>query len=180
MSAILFGVPGKLKQLLTRVPADNATRIAKLNDTITSRAPAGTAVSNAVLTPTRSALLDNLDASILSRQSEASALTRYNDLNGDIGSLLAAIQGSANYSSGVKVIFIASVFSYGSGTANSSPFPSSYTVVRAKTFLVPLSFGGIYNFSWGLASGDNRIQRTVIGGASNTGHSGSCYIVEMN
>ena len=66
MSALLFGVPGKLKQLLTRVPANNAAQIAKLDGTITSRAPADTAVSNAVLTPGRSALLDNLDGSISS------------------------------------------------------------------------------------------------------------------
>ena len=74
MSALLFGVPGKLKTLLTRVPADNATQIAKLDDTITSRAPAGTAVSNAVLTPGRSALLDNLDASISSVATSVAAV----------------------------------------------------------------------------------------------------------
>lgn len=180
MSAILFGVPGKLKTLLTRVPANNATQIAKIDATMLSRAPAGTAVSNAILTPARSALLDNLDASILSRQSEASALTRYNDLNGDIGSLLAAIQATANYSSGIKKIIYTNVNQYGPGTASSSPFPLSYYVDRDKTFIVPLDFGGLYQWSWNLGSGNNRVQRSVTGGGGTTNHSGACIVVEMN
>ena len=80
MSVILFGVPGKLKQLLTRVPANNAAQIAKLDGTITSRAPADTAVSNAVLTPAKVGLLDNLDAAISTLETETSAGVRYSAL----------------------------------------------------------------------------------------------------
>ena len=180
MSAILFGVPGKLKTLLARIPTNNTTLMGRLNATITSRAPADTAVLNTVLTPARSALLDNLDASILSRQSEASALARYNDLNGDIGSLLAAIQGNANYSSGIKKIIYTSVSRYGQGSAYSQDFPDSYVVDRDKTFIVPLTFGGVYMYSWNLAVNNNRVQMGANGGSSSTSHSGTCIVVEMN
>ena len=93
MSAILFGVPGKLKELLSRVPSNNAAKIANLDAAITSRAPAGTAVSNTVLTATKIALLNKLDAAITTRQSETNALARYNHLNTDMATLQTAVNG---------------------------------------------------------------------------------------
>lgn len=163
MSAILFGVPGKLKTLLGRIPLNNTTLMGRLNDTITSRAPADTAVLNTVLTTTRAGLLDNLDASILSRQSEANALARYNDLNGDIGNvktktdyipsaltsgttdttrytaLINEINGSPTYSSVIKNIHFKTFSRTGAGAS----FSSTFTAVDPdKTILIPQSFIG--------------------------------------
>lgn len=65
MVELLAGVPGKLKTLLGRLTATRAAALDNLDASITSRAPADTAVSNAVLTDTRVAYLDNLAAAPL-------------------------------------------------------------------------------------------------------------------
>mgnify|MGYP006049776579 CR=1 FL=1 len=56
----LLGLPYKIKTLLDRLTPDRAAKLDNVNDTITSRAPAASAVSNAVLTDARVGLLDNL------------------------------------------------------------------------------------------------------------------------
>ena len=56
----LLGLPYKIKVLLDRLTPDRAAKLDNVNDTITSRAPASSAVSNAVLTDARVGLLDNL------------------------------------------------------------------------------------------------------------------------
>jgi len=165
MSALLFGVPGKLKQLLTRVPANNAAQIAKLDDTITSRAPAGTAVSNTVLTPAKIALLNNLDAAISSLQSEYSASVRH---------------ASIFDRTGIKNIFYTSVNGYGTGVKTSAVFSGNYTVVRDHTFIVPLCFGGIYQFNWTLSNTNKTVQFYPLGGTSSTYHAGNCIVIEFN
>lgn len=65
MVELLAGVPGKLKTLLGRFTATRAAALDNLDAAITSRAPANTAVSNAVLTDARVAYLDNLSAAPL-------------------------------------------------------------------------------------------------------------------
>ena len=65
MMELLAGVPGKLKTLLGRFTATRAAALDSLDASITSRAPAATAVSNAVLTDVRVAYLDNLSAAPL-------------------------------------------------------------------------------------------------------------------
>ena len=61
MMELLAGVPGKLKALADRLTAARADNLDHLDADISSRAPANTAVSNAVLTDVRVAKLDNLD-----------------------------------------------------------------------------------------------------------------------
>ena len=192
MSAILFGVPGKLKELLSRVPSNNAAKIANLDAAITSRAPAGTAVSNTVLTPAKIALLNNLDAAITTRQSETNALARYNHLNTDMATLQTAVNArQTEYSAsvrhdsmvartGIKNIFYTSANGYGTGAKVSAVFSGTYTVVRGHTFIVPLDFGGEYAFNWALAANLKTVQFSPSGGASNIFHSGNCIVIEFN
>ena len=61
----LLGLPYKIKLLLDRLTPARAAKLDNVNDTITSRAPAASAVSNAVLTDVRVAYLDNLSAAPL-------------------------------------------------------------------------------------------------------------------
>ena len=133
MSAILFGVPGKLKTLLARIPTNNTTIMGRINDTISSRAPAGTAVSNAVLTPGRSALLDNLDAPI-------------SGLATGQGFIVGVITGAPNYASMIKTFYTVSVSKSGGGLAYSGYFngtnANTPAVNPAKTILYPLSYAG--------------------------------------
>lgn len=62
MWTMLAGVPGKLKTLLDRLTATRAALLDNLNATVGSRAPASSALSNAVWTDTRAG---RLDASVL-------------------------------------------------------------------------------------------------------------------
>ncbi len=60
MMELLAGVPGKLKALADRLTATRAEKIDNLDVAVSTRAPANTAVSNAVLTDARIGNLDNL------------------------------------------------------------------------------------------------------------------------
>ncbi len=60
MMELLAGVPGKLKALADRLTAVRAEKIDNLDVAVSTRAPANTAVSNAVLTDARIGNLDNL------------------------------------------------------------------------------------------------------------------------
>lgn len=62
MIDFLAGVPGKLAILLSRVPSNNATLVANLDATVSSRAAASTAVSNVDYTSARAGYLDKLNA----------------------------------------------------------------------------------------------------------------------
>lgn len=62
MIDFLAGVPGKLATLLSRVPSNNATLVANLDTTMSSRAAASTAVSNVDYTSARAGYLDKLNA----------------------------------------------------------------------------------------------------------------------
>jgi hypothetical protein len=53
-----------LLPLLNRITQDRGTKIDNLDTTISSRAPASTALSNVTWTNTRAGYLDNLDATI--------------------------------------------------------------------------------------------------------------------
>lgn len=50
MSAFLYGIPGKLKTLIDRLTSARAAKLDNLDTTVGSRAPASTALSNAVWT----------------------------------------------------------------------------------------------------------------------------------
>lgn len=63
-SAPLLGLPGRIKVLIDRLTASRASNLDNLNATVSSRAPASTAVSNATLTNPRIANLDNLNAPV--------------------------------------------------------------------------------------------------------------------
>jgi len=60
MSAILYGVPGKLKTLIERLSSARAAKIDNLDATVSSRAAASTALSNVVWTDERAEALDDL------------------------------------------------------------------------------------------------------------------------
>lgn len=60
MIAFLLGVPGKLKSLTDRLTATRAANLDYLNASISSTAPAITAVSNADYTAARAAKLSNI------------------------------------------------------------------------------------------------------------------------
>jgi len=60
MWTMLAGVPGRLKTLLDRLTAARAANLDNLNATISSRAPASTALSNMVWTPERATKIDGL------------------------------------------------------------------------------------------------------------------------
>jgi len=148
MSAILFGVPGKLKTLLSRIPTNNTTIMGRINDTISSRAPANTAVSNAVLTPARSALLDNLDAAITSLTSATTDTNRDNAIQADLTSLAAGqtILAAAAAVGTIKTFYTVELSKTGGGTVFSSYFNGSAgatpQVNAAKTIIHPLSMAG--------------------------------------
>ena len=60
MWTMLAGVPGKLKTMLDRLTATRAANLDNLNTTISSRAAASTALTNAVWTDARAGKLDLL------------------------------------------------------------------------------------------------------------------------
>lgn len=60
MWTMLAGVPGKLKTLIDRLTATRAANLDKLDANITTRAPASTALTNAVWTDARAGKLDLL------------------------------------------------------------------------------------------------------------------------
>lgn len=60
MWTMLAGVPGKLKTLIDRLTATRAANLDNLNATVSSRAAASTALSNAVWSDARAAKLDML------------------------------------------------------------------------------------------------------------------------
>jgi hypothetical protein len=148
MSAILFGVPGKLKTLLARIPTNNTTIMGRINDTISSRAPANTAVSNAVLTPARSALLDNLDAAITSLTSATTDTNRDNAIQVDLASLATGqgVLAAAAVVGTIKTLYTVTLSKTGGGTVFSSYFNGSAAatpqVNAAKTIIHPLSMSG--------------------------------------
>lgn len=61
MWTMLAGVPGKLKTLIDRLTATRAANLDNLNTTISSRAAASTALTNAVWTDARAGKLDKID-----------------------------------------------------------------------------------------------------------------------
>lgn len=60
MSAILYGVPGKLKTLIDRLTSARAAKLDNLDAATSTRAPASTALSNAVWTDARADKIDDL------------------------------------------------------------------------------------------------------------------------
>lgn len=60
MWTMLAGVPGKLKTLIDRLTATRAANLDKLDANITTRAPASTALSNAVWSDARAGKLDSI------------------------------------------------------------------------------------------------------------------------
>lgn len=66
MWTMLAGVPGKMNALLTRLTAARAESLDKLDATITSRAPAASALNKAVWSDARAAKLDNIQTDVLS------------------------------------------------------------------------------------------------------------------
>lgn len=67
MWALLAGVPGRLKTLIDRLTAARAANLDSIDATISSRAPANTALSTATWTGTRAANLDSIDAAVSTR-----------------------------------------------------------------------------------------------------------------
>lgn len=61
MWTMLAGVPGKLKTLIDRLTATRAANLDKLDANITTRAPASTALTNAVWSDARAGKLDKID-----------------------------------------------------------------------------------------------------------------------
>lgn len=60
MWTMLAGVPGKLKTLIDRLTATRAANLDKLDANITTRAPASTALTNAVWSDARAGKLDSI------------------------------------------------------------------------------------------------------------------------
>ena len=65
----LLGLPGRIKILMDRITSTRASNLDNLNATVSSRAPASTALSSSVWTGTREGYLD---ASISGRASQSS------------------------------------------------------------------------------------------------------------
>lgn len=63
----LAGLPSKLKVLVDRLTSARAANLDNLNATVSSRAPASTALSNAVWTDTRAGKLDSIERAVVSR-----------------------------------------------------------------------------------------------------------------
>ncbi len=84
MSGALKSIPGLVQTVLDRLTSTRAANIDKLDDTITSRAAAATALSNAVWTSARA---DQLDAVAQERPLATGGLLGGPTLTGDSGSL---------------------------------------------------------------------------------------------
>ena len=69
MWTMLAGVPGKLKTLIDRLTATRAANLDKLDATVSSRAAASTALSNAVWSDARAAKLDAIGVKSIQRGS---------------------------------------------------------------------------------------------------------------
>lgn len=96
MLAILAGVPGKLKTLIDRLTSTRAANLDNLNATITSRAAASTALSNATWTDGRAAKLDNITTPLLDKPPIAAGLVGPAS-NASFASTTSAPQGAANF-----------------------------------------------------------------------------------
>lgn len=86
MNAYLISVPGKLKQLLDRIPATATTLLNRLDATISSRAPASTALLRSIWTDAKAAFLD------VSISSRASA-TNLQTVDDNVDTILARVPG---------------------------------------------------------------------------------------
>lgn len=71
-STLLLGLPSKVKSLLDRLTATRAANLDSIDTTVSSRAPASTALSNATWTNTKAG---QIDASVSSRASQTSVNT---------------------------------------------------------------------------------------------------------
>ena len=71
----LYGLPGKIKTLLDRLTAARAGYLDRLDNTVSSRAPASTALSNATWTDARAEYQDRLDNTVSSRAPASTALS---------------------------------------------------------------------------------------------------------
>lgn len=67
MLMMLAGVPGKMKQLLDRLTAARADNLDRIDATVSSRAPANTALLRAVWSDARAAALDLITAARMAR-----------------------------------------------------------------------------------------------------------------
>jgi hypothetical protein len=91
--AALLGLPGKTKTLLDRLTSARASKIDNLDTTVSSRAPASTAVSSANLTTSRIGNLDRLDTTISSRASATALSTLSADLTSVNSNVLSINDG---------------------------------------------------------------------------------------
>lgn len=89
----LFGVPAQLKTLLDRLTATRATKLDNLNDTVTSRAPASTALSTATWSATKAGYVDT---TISSRAPSSTALSTATWTSARAAYLDAAISSRAS------------------------------------------------------------------------------------
>ncbi len=101
----LLGLPYKIKVLLDRLTPERAAKLDNVNDTITSRAPASSAVSNAVLTDARIALLDYL-ANIATAPDRLKSRTHHQHSATGTGALLSFFDAPDVSPSKVRVIFL--------------------------------------------------------------------------
>ena len=101
----LLGLPYKIKVLLDRLTPDRAAKLDNVNDTITSRAPASSAVSNAVLTDARIALLDYL-ANIATEPDRLKSRTHHQVSVTGTGAVIAFLDTPDVSAAKIRVIFL--------------------------------------------------------------------------
>mgnify|MGYP003641452473 FL=1 len=104
---------------------------------------------------------------VSTRQTESDALVRYN-------AIIAR--------TGIKNIFYKSVDGYGPGVKTSTFFNGNYTVDRDHTFIIPLCFGGFWQFNWALSASNKQVQFYPTGSpaADQNYHAGNCIVIEFN
>lgn len=116
--AQIYNVPGKVRAVLERLTAARAANLDNLNATISSRAPASTAVSTANLTNQRIAALDDI----------AAILEDTNEVQGDVNTLVAR-------PSPLQSVVAKSYYSEISTTSASANFVLGASFNRAKTIV---------------------------------------------
>ncbi|MDD3676530.1 hypothetical protein [Thauera propionica] len=151
-----FGVSGRVKKLLDRLTATRAANLDKLDANVTTRAPAATALSNAVWTNTRAEMLDKVAGIESNLQYCADDPSSLPPKAGGI-SVSAAISGAVNFSGIANAMAINTTHSYaGAGVIE---LLALYNVTgSAVTASITVTIDGqeVYSYSGSVAPSSGR------------------------
>lgn len=149
MWTMLAGVPGKLKTLIDRLTATRAANLDKLDANITTRAPASTALTNAVWSDARAGKLDKIDGLEADAQYCTDDPTSRPPIAGGMVSTTTVAPGVVNFGGLAETLSAGTTHSYsGAGVIelialhNSSGAPVAASITVTIDGVVAFTYAG--------------------------------------